>query len=494
MLHIKRKNKDFTYCLDTYVIRDKNCISKCCTNGNLPDKIKIVWKAGYEAVELWHPDIENYIQFGGSIDKVKNLLLDCNLSLPSYKVISNWLEVPENEFNRNFENHKRVIEIASRIGAKSIILKMINESYRGQPPSIELCIERYTKYLKFCENLNIKPALEFMSIAHYWNQLENILEIMNKLSHPLACQVLDTFHIWRSGDKDFIKFENAIKKYGINPNQISVIHFTDAAKDIPQHQQTDMHRRLPGVGLLNLRKFINILRNIGYQGALSLNVYDRGLWNIPPLKVAIDGYYRMAKEIENLTHLVDDTNWKDKQNIRCLGLWATGNKHLDPRLENNNRQAKLKNILDKILEGKNVLDFKCGFSPLAQYVTTGFDAFEGCIDYLKKTYPNKTWLCCSDEDFAGSFNDKIDVLLHLGIGDSDTEIESHLKIRENCNPKIIIIECCANKYGKVDNTKLGSSARWERLKKDLKGKETFFKTNMSDRSDRLLFVGEKIGN
>ena len=138
-----------------------------------------------------------------------------------------------------------------------------------------------------------------------------------------------------------------------------------------------------------------------------------------------------------------------------------------------------------------VLDFKCGFSPLSQYVTYGFDAYEGCVNHLKYIHPNKKWYCRSDVDFSKEFKEKIDVLLHIGLGDSNTEEQSHYNIRNNCKPNLVVIECAANEDGSVNESKAGNQERWKRICNGLKLIKTkLIKTNMSDRSYRLLVVGE----
>lgn len=83
--------------------------------------------------------------------------------------------------------------------------------------------------------------------------------------------------------------------------------------------------------------------------------------------------------------------------------------------------------------------------------------------------------------------------MHIGLGDSNTELESHMKIRNKCNPKTIILECAANKEKLVDESKPGNRKRWQMLKEGLIGKEYFYETNMNERSYRLIFIG-KIAN
>ena len=472
MLHIKNK-KSFKLCLDTYVIRDKGCIGHSCKEGkNLPKKIEIAAKTGYEAVELWHKDVQMFLNEGNKPSDLKNILDRYDLKVPSYKVMENW-----DDF--------QVMETAAEIGAKSCVVKVVRDEHKGAIRSIERMADDYQQLIEKGLRMGVEPALEFMALSPSYNKIDDVCDIMERVEGGKL--VLDTWHLWRKDDANFTKFPFQ----RINSNWISVVHFTDARKDIPRQVQLDGHRKMPGLGVLNLQRFLKMMNSINFNGYLSLNVYDQSLWDLDPTLVASRGFYNMRNLIKDYGMLRDGENWKSKQKERCEGLWVKQYQtHLDPRILKTDRDKQLENMLEPYLKNKSVMDFKCGFSPLAKFVSVGFDGFEGCIQYLKHEFPQANWTCQSDEDFSNNYREPIDVLMHIGLGDSDTEIESHLKIRSNCNPSLIIIECAADNDGKVDETKKGSRKRWEILKKGLRGGvEMLYETNMAERNKRLLFIG-----
>lgn len=480
MLHLKPRIKTHSsglaLCLDTYVIRDKGCIGRSCSGGNLPEKLEIAAKAGFRAVELWNPDIENYLAAGGKIHLLRQRLADLGLSVPSYKVVEEW-------------NDLHAMERAAELGAESCVVKVVRDQYVGAKPSLNSMVDGYSKLLEKGDSLRIRPSLEFMALAPYFNSIDSVCDILELTDHPKASMVLDTWHLWRKDDAQFSSFP----LHRIRPEWISVVHFTDARKDIPQGQQQDGDRKMPGEGCLNLSAFLNLLKRIGFGGYLSLNVYDQSLWHENPLRVATRGHYSMHWLVEqsSFQNLGDGDQWKASQDVRCDGLWTKAYwTHLDPRIGVYDRDQTLENLLGDKLRGKKVVDFKCGFSPLAKYVTVGFDAYQGCIDYLSKEYPDARWLCQSDQQFAETFDEPIDVLMHLGLGDSLTEIESHIRLRNKCQPEVVIIECAATDDGEVKETKPGQRRRWGQLKAGLVGEEHFYKTNMPDRANRLVFVGK----
>ena len=477
MLHFKMGLKPpFLYCLDTYVIRDKDCFGRSCSSGkNLIPKLEIAKEAGYSGVELWHADIKQYLSEVGDIESLKTVLKSLGLSVPSYKVMDDWDQI-------------EVLETAAALGATSCVVKLVKNEFNGTKPSLDSLVQQYNKLLARADALDINPSLEFMSLAKYYNNIEDVCNLLKLIDHPRSSLVLDTWHLWRN---DSATFDNC-PFHKINSQWISVVHYTDARKDLPREEQKDDARKIPGEGILDLSGFCNRLRSIDFCGWLSLNVYDRTLWDEDPLKVASRGLYAMKRTAEKdmISSLFDNHLWRNSQDYRCEGLWSKSYwSHLDPRIKNSNRSNQLWDILEEHLVGKTVLDFKCGFSPLAEHVQYGFDAFPGCISYLQDKYPHAEWFCQSDDKFSKQFNNQIDVLMHIGLGDSKTEIDSHLLIREKCLPKLIVIEAAANDLGEIDESKDDSKKNWERLKRGLKGKTYLFKTDMNHRSNRIMFVG-----
>lgn len=482
-------------CLDTYVIRDPNCVGYCCKGGNLEDKIDIAIEAGYRAVELWHPDIVKFKDAGGSLSGLRAKMTAAGVRIPSMKVIQNTFTA--NDHERAMSEYHPMLMDAFHLGVESVVVKIVNDQHRGPVPDRKEMAKRYLRLIEFCMNCGVKASLEFMSLAPHYNSLEKAVELVKDVGHPDGRLVLDTFHLWRNGDANFDSFARSVEAAGLKGDMVSVVHFTDASKTVPQHKQTDGDRKMPGDGLLNLQRFATILGGIGFGGFVSLNVYDKSLWSKNLLEVATDGLYRMNRIMFNdqFQHTADSDDWRRRQTVRCDGLWSKDYfSHLDPRYVTTNRGEQLEKVVGPLLEGKSVLDFKCGFSPLSKYVTIGFDAYQGCVDYLRLKHPAARWVCASDEDFAKQFHEKIDVLLHIGLGDSDTEVDTSLAVRRNCDPDLVILECCANDDGTVNDAKAGSSARWEKLKAGLVGETHVIKTDMPKRSTRLLFVGRKNDN
>jgi sugar phosphate isomerase/epimerase len=89
---------------------------------------------------------------------------------------------------------------------------------------------------------------------------------------------LDAWH-WHHAGGTVDDIVNAGKE------RIVVVHFDDAARLAPEDVR-DNERLLPGEGVINLTGFLKALRQIGYQDSLSIEVFGRGLKQMPPEKSA----------------------------------------------------------------------------------------------------------------------------------------------------------------------------------------------------------------
>ena len=64
---------------------------------------------------------------------------------------------------------------------------------------------------------------------------------------------------------------------------------------MPAGTQTDPNRVMPGDGPIDLAAEIAILREIGYEGTVSLELFNPGLWEKDPGDVLATGMERMRE-------------------------------------------------------------------------------------------------------------------------------------------------------------------------------------------------------
>ena len=84
----------------------------------------------------------------------------------------------------------------------------------------------------------------------------------------------------------------------LRADQVAVAHFNDTPAEPAREQQGDEDRVWPGDGHLDLRRYLGLLREIGYRGWLPLELFRKDLWARDPLEVARIGLEKMQAAVE----------------------------------------------------------------------------------------------------------------------------------------------------------------------------------------------------
>ena len=250
------------------------------------EKIRIAGVAGYAGIELWHDDIEAHLKQGGQLHDSFVALGDQNLRVPTTIHMKGWFESAGEEHTANMDACKWKMEQAEAVGAAHIIAGPPRERadrVRGAA--------NYRELLEIGHEIGVKPAMEFLGFVEDINTIEDALEIITIAGHPDGTIVLDPFHIFRGGGS----LESIAP---LKPEQIAVCHFNDAPAQPPREQQADGDRVYPGDSMLDMPRMIALLKQIGYDGWLSLELFNEKLWQQDPLEVARRGLEKMRAVVE----------------------------------------------------------------------------------------------------------------------------------------------------------------------------------------------------
>lgn len=245
------------------------------------DKIRIAAAAGYDAIELWHADIDKYLETGGSLSEIRKAVEDSGLIIPTSVMLKGWCEPDGMEYQQGIEECKRRMDQSVAVGA----IHAVAGPPHG-PVDYSLAAQRYGELLDLGISMGVKPAMEYLGIAQEINTIDAAFRIMMESNHSEATIVLDPFHDFRGGGGC-----ESISK--LKAEQIAVVHFDDAPADPPRDQQRDPNRVMPGDGIIDLKRTIALLRSVNYQGFISLELFREDLWMQDPFEVAKLGLEKM---------------------------------------------------------------------------------------------------------------------------------------------------------------------------------------------------------
>ena len=266
----------FKYCLNASTIRPTPIL----------EKIAVAGDTGYTAIELWHDDIDAFVAQGGTVSDLRKAVDDHNLTVPTTIYIAGWFDTTGPEYTQALDECKRRLHVAAELGAPYAI---------AAPPAgradYDLGAQHYRELMEIGDQFDVKPAMEFLGFVEQLNTIEDALEVMTKSDRPDATTIIDPFHVFRGGGS-----VESISQ--LRADQIAISHFNDVPALPPREQQHDPDRVMPGDGVFNLARYVELLTQTGYDRFLSLELFREDLWQQDPREVAKIGLEKMRAVVE----------------------------------------------------------------------------------------------------------------------------------------------------------------------------------------------------
>jgi sugar phosphate isomerase/epimerase len=146
--------------------------------------------------------------------------------------------------------------------------------------------ERYRALLELGDKHGVTPQVEVWGFSKSLNRLGETMLVAMEANHPKACLLPDVYHLYKGGS-DF----TGLKILG--GATMHVFHMNDYPADLPRPMIADKDRVYPGDGVAPLKEMLRTLRDIGFRGYLSLELFNPTYWKQDALLVARTGLDKM---------------------------------------------------------------------------------------------------------------------------------------------------------------------------------------------------------
>ncbi len=265
----------FVYCLNTSTIQPTPLL----------EKIEIAGRLGYGALEPWNDEIDAYLGRGGMIADLKKAFDDAGLKVVSVIALHGWVTAEGDAYRAVLEDCRRRMDQAAALGSPYIV---------ASPPQevVDLghASARFAELMELGRRAGVTPSMEFLGFV---DGIKSVAEAWTVASgaDAGATVVADVFHMIRGGGSvdDLLT---------IPGDRLACFHINDLPATPDPLVQTDADRVLPGDGIADLPRVIANLRTIGYRGPLSLELFNRALWERDPVDVARLGLDRVRALVE----------------------------------------------------------------------------------------------------------------------------------------------------------------------------------------------------
>ncbi len=273
----------FGYSLNTSTIRDCKL--------TIPEELAIVAQAGYQGVELWVAEIEAYLKGGGTLKQLKGLLDRHSLQAPNLIAFFAWAHPDPPERKKGLEDARHVFEMARALGCPCVAAPPWGVADRTDLPLAHFgsC---FHELLELGRQVGARPILEFWGHARILHTLDEAIQVLALANDPDGAMLADVFHMAKGGSR-FVQLRE------LGGTQLALFHVNDYLGSPDVTLQTDQERVYAGDGVAPWGVIIGALRQIGFTGMLSLELFNAEYEKAGALAVAQTGLAKLKQVVES---------------------------------------------------------------------------------------------------------------------------------------------------------------------------------------------------
>ncbi|HEV3340671.1 MAG TPA: sugar phosphate isomerase/epimerase family protein [Pirellulales bacterium] len=269
----KTSPEPFAYCLNTSTIRGQKL--------GIEQEIELAAKAGYDAIEPWINEIDDYVKQGGLLKDLAKRIRDHGLKVASAIGFAQWIVDDESQRAKGLEEAKRTMDLVAQLGGTHIAAPPAGATDK---PGLDLfqAAKRYGALIDLGRQMGVMPQVEVWGFSKNLSRLGETVFVAVESGRRDACLLLDVYHVYKGGS-DF----SGIKLLG--GAGMHVFHVNDYPASPPRETITDADRVYPGDGVAPLDQLFRDLRDAGFGGVLSLELFNRTYWEKDALEVVRTG-------------------------------------------------------------------------------------------------------------------------------------------------------------------------------------------------------------
>ena len=255
----------------------RRSIATVSLSGTLRQKLEAIAAARFDGIELFEPD---FISFTGSARELRQQAADLGLGIDLYQPFRDFEGMPDDLFRRSLDRAERKFDVMQELGCP-LMLVCSNTS----PASLgdaERAAAQLHELAERASRRNLRIGYEALAWGKWVNLYQQAWNIVEKADHPHLGLILDSFHTLSLRD-------DPMGIADIPGERIFFVQMADApllAMDVIQWARH--HRNFPGQGQLDVVTFFEQALLAGYQGNLSLEIFNDVFRETPNRRTALD--------------------------------------------------------------------------------------------------------------------------------------------------------------------------------------------------------------
>jgi len=256
----------------------KTAIATVSIGGTFEEKLAAIAAAGFDGIEIFEID---FLAFDGSAREVGRMVRDRGLEISLFQPFRDFEGMPEPQRQKTFDRARRKFELMQELGVPlMLVCSTVSPSALG---GIDRAAADFAELGDLAAAHGIRVGYEALAWGRHINDHRDAWEIVRRADHPNIGLILDSFHtLARKIDVESIR--------AIPADRIFFVQLADAPLIAMDLLYWSRHfRSMPGEGDLDVIGFMRAVAATGYDGILSLEIFNDQFRGGSPRSLAVDG-------------------------------------------------------------------------------------------------------------------------------------------------------------------------------------------------------------
>ncbi|WP_159592490.1 bifunctional sugar phosphate isomerase/epimerase/4-hydroxyphenylpyruvate dioxygenase family protein [Chelativorans xinjiangense] len=256
----------------------KTSIATVSISGDLREKLAAIAAAGFDGVEIFEND---FLAFDGTPAEVGRMIRDHGLEITLFQPFRDFEGLPEPQRTRAFDRAERKFDLMAELGTDlMLICSNVSPAALG---GIDRAAADFHELGERAAKRGLRVGYEALAWGRHINDHRDAWEIVRRADHPNIGLILDSFHtLARKLDVETIR--------AIPGDRIFIVQLADAPyMEMDLLSWSRHYRNMPGQGDLPVVDFMRAVAATGYDGPLSLEIFNDQFRGGSPKSIAVDG-------------------------------------------------------------------------------------------------------------------------------------------------------------------------------------------------------------
>ena len=247
---------------------------------SLPQDVDAAAAAGFKALEIWAAKMDTYLE-SHSVEDLKALFDSAGLLPTSINSIEFITFRPPDEYEDILARCRELCRLAQTLGCDKIVV--VPSPTPDEGAAWDRIRDESVRVLRELSDVaaphGVQLAFEFLGFS--WCSVRTLAqcwEIVDETQRENVGLVIDTCHFYAGGST-----LDSIDR--VPPEKILIFHVNDV-EDRPLDTIEDAHRLLPGQGVIPLDDILGHLKQTGFDGLCSVELFRPEYWERDPAELA----------------------------------------------------------------------------------------------------------------------------------------------------------------------------------------------------------------